>query len=379
MTAHSPLLIAAASLFSAETQDVSPFTSPGNTQIRAEEPKPPVSETPWTISDRCDPSADVADSADDPAAFKRAQKHGRVSSPLSRDLGPLQHDYDKNQHDPIIDDTSHVDLTLVPARGTPRSPSPRPDPSGRKPTLPKILTNTQLESSNSDSPRTFYTPNGGDEVVDRKPFNSAVNIQVVYSESSSRSRNLASGPGRGVVEVRQPVDKWGSKYPFPTQALQLPRSNSRTAEDTPRDELRMPSQVTRGGRDDSTFSFSSSPSELRRDVGPSRCISEVNISTILGWESGSRPKSKLSAGDEGDDIQCSKNTTLPRQKEERMIQRWDGDEGGSGEGHREKEKERDDPSVETDYVSVPNEVEERPRSKALTPVSLARSAMRYAA
>jgi hypothetical protein len=218
-------------------------------------------------------------------ALEHARKQGRVSGPLPRDLGPLHHDYDKNQHDPIIDDTPHVDPT---PQGTPRSPSPCPDPSGRKPTLPKILTNAQPGSRDPDGPGTpFYTPNGSREVVDRKPFESAVNIQTACSESSSHSQNVAGGPGREGVEVRQPVDKWRSKYRFPTQALQLPRSNPKTTEDTPRHRSRTlltpQSQVTRERRGDSTFSFSSSPfDEFRRDAGPSRRILEANTPTIPG-------------------------------------------------------------------------------------------------
>ena len=277
-----------------------------------------------------------------------------------------------------------MDLTPVSAQGTLRSPSPRPDPSGRKPTLSKILTNTQLESSNSDSPGTaFYTPNRYDEVVDRKPFDSAMNIQVAYSGSSSHSRNVGGDPGRGVVEVRQPVGRWKSKYQFPTQALQLPRSNPKTTEDTPRHglmSLNRPLQATRESGGDSAFSFSSPPfDEFRRDAGPSRRISEANTSTVLGWESGSRPKSKLSAEDKGNYIQDSKKTTFPRQKGGRMVPRWNGGEGRSGERHREKGKERDDPSASTDYVSVLNEVEGHPRSQDPTLVSPMRSVIIYAA
>lgn len=349
MTAHSPLLVDAASLFSAETQDVSPFTTPGNTQIRAEEPKPPVSETSsWTISDRCDSSANVADSADDPATFKHAGKQARVSSPLARDLGPLQHNYDKNQRNPVIDDTPHVDLTPIPAQGIPRSPSPRPDPSGKKPTLSKILTNTQFESRNSDSTETaFYTPGGNVEVVDRKPFDSAMNIRVVYSGSSSCSQNVIGGPDRGVVEVCQPMDEWRAKYQFPTQALQLFQSNSKTTEGTPRQER----------RGDSTLGFPPSPSdEFQRDADPSSHISEVNTPTTIGLESESRPKPKLPTRDERNDIQGGKKTVFPQQKE------------------------RDDHScvsASTEYVSVSKEVEEHPQGQDSTRVSLARPVMRH--
>jgi len=63
-----------------------------------------------------------------------------------------------------------VDLTPVPVQGTPRSSSPRPDPSGKNPTLPKILTTAQLESRNSNSTETAsYSPGGSGEVVGRGP------------------------------------------------------------------------------------------------------------------------------------------------------------------------------------------------------------------
>jgi hypothetical protein len=129
---------------------------------------------------------------------------------------------------------------------------------------------------------------------------------------------MAGSPGRGVLEVCQPMDKWKSKYQFPAQALQVPRSNLKTTEDTPNQGLRMsstqPPQFTRERRDNSTFSFSSSPfDEFQRDAGPSRRISEANTSTVLGLGSGSHPKSKLSGGDEGNDIQGSKKIVFPRQ------------------------------------------------------------------
>jgi hypothetical protein len=198
-------------------------------------------------------------------------------------------------------------------------------------------------------------------VVDRNPFDSAMNVQVVYSRSSPRPWNVTGGPGRGVLEVRQPMDKLKSMYQFPTQASQVPRSNLKMADDTPGRGLRMsstqPPQFTRERRDDSTFSFSSSPfDEFRRDAGPSRRISEANTSTILGSGSGSRPKSKLSTGDEVNDIQGSNGSVLPQQKER--------------DGHPHMS-----PSIAC--VSVSNEIEERPRGQDSIPVSPARSVMRY--
>lgn len=384
------LLVTAASLFSAETQDVSPFTSPGNSHIRAEEPKPPVFETPsWTISDRGDSSANVADSANDLAAFEHTRRQGRAFSPLPRDLGPLQRSYDMNQHqhDPVFDDTPHADLTPMSAQGTPHSSASLPDPSGRKPTLHKIQTNTQLETKNSDSsPGTaFYTPGASGEIVERNLFDSAVNIRAVYSSgSSSRSRNVAGGTGR-VVEVCQPTNEWKSKYQFPTQALHSPRTNSNTTEDTPgygsRTSWARLSQVTGERRRDSAFSFSSSPfDEFRRDADSSRRISEVNTSTFTGWGSGPRPKSKLSAGGEGDGIQGSKKITFPGKKGERMVPKLDGGEDGDGEDRRGKGKEGDDHScisASAEYVSVSREIEEHPRVQDQTPVSPAQLVTRY--
>jgi hypothetical protein len=333
MAAHSSLLVAAVSLLSTETQDVTPLTSPGGSRIRAEEPKPPVSEMfSWMILNKGDSSANVADSTDDPVALEHARNQGMASDPLPCDLGPLQHDYDKNQRDPIIDDTSHVDLT---PQGTPRSPSPCPDPSGRKPVILDIPTDTQLGSR-------------GGEVVDRKPFDSGVNMQAAYSESSSHSQNVAGGPGSEVVEVRQPVDERESKHQFP--ALQLPQSNPKTTEDKPRHRFR--TSLTRL----STFGSSSPPfNESRRDAGSSRRISGANTSTVPGWKSGFLPKSKLSAADEGKGIQGSKKD-------------------------HQKGKERDDhshASASTDYVSVSNEVEEHPRGQDSIPVSSAQSTVIY--
>lgn len=216
--------------------------------------------------------------------------------------------------------------------------------------------------------------------MDGKPSNSAVNIRDVYPESGSRSQNAAGDPGHEVVEVSQPVETLESKYQFPTQALKSPQSNSKITEDVPRHGFRMllgrPLQIARERKGDSTISFSSSPfDEFRKDAGPSRRVSEANTSTIAGWESGSRPKSKLSGGDEGNDIEGGK-IMFPRQKGEGMVPRWDGGEGRSREDHREKGKERDDrscASASTDYISVSNEVEEHPRFQGSTPVSPARS------
>ena len=368
MAAHTASL-AAASLFSAETQDVTPVTTPGNSQVGAE-PKPPVSETPWTISDRSDSSTIVVDSVDDPAALEHSRKQGWVLQGPS----PSYRDNDESQHDPTTDDTPHVDLTPVPAHGAPRPSTLRPDPPGGKPILPKLLTSAQVEPRDSNSPGTaFYTPAKSGEVVDRGPFDSAVNIRVQYSGSSSRSQDVA-GPTRNVVDVRQPVGEWKTKYQFPTQALPSPRSNSKTTDDGPRHGLVMSlarsSRATRERRGDSTFSFSTSPfDEFQRDGGPSRRVSEANTSTIPRRESGFRPKSKLSVGDGGKAIESNKEVTFPGQEGKRMVPRR---EGRSEEGHGERGKERDDRSymsTSTDYVSVSSDVGEHSRDQNSTPVS----------
>jgi len=210
--------------------------------------------------------------------------------------------------------------------------------------------------------------------VDRKPFDSAANIRIVYSDPSSHSRT-AGGPARGVVNVHQPANKWKSEYQFPAQASPLPRSDLKISDDAPRHELRMPlarpSEITERERD-SAFSFTSSPfDEFREDAGTSRRISEVNVSTAPRRESGTRPKSKLSArtGSEGNDIQG--NNMFLRNKGKRMMPGWKG-EGRNEEDHTEKGKGRDNHSLvstPTDYVSVSGEVEEHSRNQNSKPSS----------
>ena len=375
MAAHF-LFLAAASLFSAETQDVTPVTTPGNSQVGAE-PKPPVSETSsWTIADRSDSSMIVADSMDDPAA------KGQVVNPLPQGPSPSHRDNDESKHDPITDETPHVDMTPAPAHGAPRPSPPLPDLPGGKPILPKLLTSAQVEPRDSNSPGTaFYTPARSGEAVDRGPFDSAVNIRVQYSGSGSPSQAV-TGPTRNVVDVSQPVGKWKTKYQFPTQALPSLRSNPETTEDGPRHELVMsltrPLRAIRERRGDSTFSFSTSPfDEFERDGGPSRRVSEANTSTIPRRGSRSRPKSKLSVGDDGNGGQSNKETTFRRQKGKSVVPRWDGRSEGD---HGERGKERDDfsyISTPTDYVSVSSDAREHSRDQTPTPVSPTQPGMRY--
>jgi len=372
------------SLFSDETQDASPVTSPvtspGNSQTRAEELKPPVSDTtPRTISNGSDSATIVADSADQ-AVLEDTQKPDRGADTVAQDPGPLQPNHDENQRNPTIYDIPHVDLTPVPAQGALHPPSSRPDPFGGKPILPKIMTNAQLESRNSDSPGTaFYTPGGSGEVVDRWPFDSAVNVRVVYSGAGSSSREVI---GNRVVDVHQPTDKWKSKYQFPIQPLQLPRRDSKMAGVNSRHgfgiSLARPSQNTREHRGDSTFSYSSSPfDEFVKDAGSSTHIPETNTPTIPRRESRSQLRPKLLGGDKGND---AGETMFPRQNGKRAVPGWGGSESKSEETRKEKGKERDDRSrLSRDYVSVPNEVEEHSRDQinTLTPVSPTRPGMRY--
>ena len=72
--------------------------------------------------------------------------------------------------------------------------------------------------------------------MDRGQFDSAVNTRVRYSGSGSRSQDVAS-PAHNVVNVRQPVGKWKTKYQFPTQALPSLRSNPKITDNGPRHEL----------------------------------------------------------------------------------------------------------------------------------------------
>ena len=367
MTTYSPFLVAAASLFSAETQDASPATSPGNSQIRPEESKPPVSETSArTVSNGSDSTTIVADLADDHTPPRHAQV---VTGPLLWGHGPLQ---DQNQHDPTIGDARppHVDLAeiLGQTNGTTCPPSPQQNPPGSKPTLPKILTTAQLEPKNSDSPGTaFYTPSGSGEVVDRRPFDSAVHIRVAYSGSSSPPRDVANS-ARRVVDVQPLKKRPEPKHPFPMQPLEPPRHNPKTADVGLGHGLKI--LLTRPSRNTRAISsFSSSPfDEYRRDAGLSRRISETNTPTTPGRGSGSRPRSRLGR----DEVRSSKETRFPRQEGRRIIPGWGGNDAGGGGGREEMGMERDDRShmsTSTDLVSIPNEAEERSRDHSSTQVS----------
>lgn len=324
-------------MFSVERQGISPFTSPENTQIRTEEPK--------------SPSRGISD-----------------KSPSLQGSGPLHCDYGENQRDPSTDDSPRVSPTAARTQEVPH-PSPRLNPPGGKLALPKILTDTRLESDGPGTP--FYTPGGSFEVSDRKPFDSAV---VVYPMPSPRFRNAAS-PTRKVADVRNPTNKWQPEYEFPTQS---PRSATRAAEDGPRRGLRMPftqpSQVTGGHQRDSASSFSISPfEEFRGDGNPYRCISEVTTPTTSWRASASSPMPGFSAGDSENGIRGGTGVS-PLSQGKRKSPKIDRSENG----REERRKEKDDNSrlsALTDYISIPSEVEGRqPQGlECSTPVGPTRS------
>lgn len=314
ITTHSRFLAAAASLFTAETRDVSPITSPGNSRVGTVEPKTPISEPPSrTISNRSDSATVAADPADEEATSGGA--------PPSRGLGPLQHTYGQNQHDPTIHDRESPHVDLIPTQGITHLPFPQPGLHGGRPRLPRIMTDPPLKSRNSDNSGTaFFTPGASGH---SQPFDSAVKIRVLYSGSGSDSR---------VTGVHQLVGN----------------------------------------------STSSLPPSLS-DAGPSERTPEVKTSITLEREPGPEHKSKLPRRDKGNNIESIK-TMFPRPKGKRAVPKWDGGDGRgdttSGGERKEKGKERDDRSrLSTGYVSVPSEVEDH--SQALTPVSPTRLGTGY--
>jgi hypothetical protein len=322
-------LIATASLvFSTQTQSVSPATSPGNSQIRTDDPKPLESETPSrTVSNTSDSTTIVADLTYGLGASRRAQKH-----PLCQTLFPPQ-------HDPIIDDTPHVDLTEIPTQGAP-SPPPRSEPFGIKPRL-QITTSAPLERRNSDSPGTeFYTPGGIGEVVDRGPFDSAMPIRVIYSRSGISSGNLAGRSGRvvGVHQQRNPMPM----YKFPAQLAPVTPNDSKATEAPPRHGLKM--SLPR-------------PPKIN-DGSPSR-ISGATFTAIPDHE----VRTRLAARDERGDVGTSKEATIfPRRNGKRVMPVWDGGEGKEGDDYSLR-------SASTDYVSVLSGGEEHPQDNISRPVS----------
>lgn len=354
-------VVVAASLFSTETQDVTPITTPGNSYIIIAEQKPPEPETPpRTVSSSSDSTAIVADSAGDRGGSGRAKEQGKVSTPLRPSPVLSQHEHDESQHDPTIHDARRVGLAETPAQGTRSSPS-----SGGKPRL-QITTKSQIRSRNPDSPGTaFYTPGRSGEVADRRPFDSAMPIQVDYSGASSSSR-VQAGPSRNVVDIRQ---QRVPQYQFPSQPRPAPQSDSKAADVAPRHGLRMsflrPSRGARERGGDSMSSFSSSPFDevLTR-------LSWANASAIPRREPQTqpfpRPKSKL--GTDTTAATGREAPRFPRQGEVRMIPRWNGGKD-RGEQGRVEGDDHSFMTTSTDYVSVSGEIEERPREQTLAQVS----------
>jgi hypothetical protein len=332
-------------LFSTETQDISPITSPGNSQIRAEEPKPPGSETPFrTASNTSESTPIVADPIDDIAPTPGLTKgKGRAIDPLRWPPAFPQHDHDENQHDPIIYDTPHVDLTM----GASYPLFTRSEPFVGKPRL-QITTGAPLESRNSDSPGTaFYTPGGSGEGMDKRPFDSAVAIRVVYSRSNSRPRDVGA-LARRVLNVRQQLY---TKYQFPVQRTLVAGADLNTGEVPPRHGLNM--SLVRPPRNE--------PSSPR----------SISGTTTPGHDSGFWSGSGLASPDMRGDVGTSKEKSIfPRRQGKRAVPEWNGSKD-AGHGGRIREGVRDDHSsisASTDYVSVSGDIEENPQDTT-SPVS----------
>ena len=345
MTNCPLFLVAAASLLSsAQTQNISPVTSPGNSQIRTGGPKPPGSETSsLSVSNTNDPTTIVTDPTEVPDDPGRAQGQGRITNPLHPAHFP-------SQHDPIIYVTPHADLTQTPAQGAPRPP-PRSDPSGIKPRL-QIMTSAPMELRNSNSPTTeFYTPGGSGEVLDGKPFDSAAPVRVIYSRSVSRSSDAAH-PFRGVVGVHQ---QWNSMHRFPTQPTPASPGDSKTTDIPPIHERRMPLALAR-------------PPKI--NAGPLSRISGLNTSTIPDHEPEPRRRSRLAIPGERRDVRTSKEaTTFLQQNGQREMPARDGGEGKEGDDSSHT-------STSTGYGSVLGEGVDHPRDRASTPVSTTRLVVR---
>ena len=375
---YSHFLAAAASLFSAETGDVSPITSPGDSHARATESKLPRFETPSrTVSNGSDSATVAADPTDERATSGHALGAG---FPLLRGPGPFKHAYDLNQHDPTIHDiqSPHVDLTEapVPAQGTTHPLSPRSNLPRVKPPLARIVTSPPLEQGDSNNTVTaFFTPGASGEARHSQPFDSAMNIQIGYSESGSGSPDVVR-PTRRVTGVRQL-----SSYRVMSPELSRRKRSGPRRETTPQ-KTTWPSQNTQGisntkeqeGPGDSALNLSSFD-EIRSAADPSKRIPEARTSATLGRGFGSQRRSKLPRRDKRSDI---KETMFPRPKGKRAVPRWNGGEGRSGGKPKEKGEARDDPSLlSADYVSVSSEVEDQSRDRNLTPVSPTRLGTGY--
>lgn len=293
--------------------------------------------------------------------------------------------------------------TPTPDKGITHPSSHLPDSSGRRPRLPRIMTNPPLEPRSSDGPRTqYFTPGASGEARDSRTFNSAVGVQVVYSRSGLGSQDVA-GHARRVLDVRQPAaERMKSKHSFPTRPPEPPqRKGSSRQPDTdpgletsdvrPRHGLRMslvpPSQTTKGfshlrepeRQRDSTFSYSSSPfDEFRSDAGPSQTVPDAGNPTIPipGRESGSR-RPRPHRG-EVNDVGGDRGAAFPRFGMRRVVPGWGGGEDADEREHKEKGEERGNRSyLPTPTGPASNEAEDPSRDRNLTPVSPMRPAMGY--
>ena len=381
-------------IFSSGT-DANSVTSFGNSQIGAEEPKPPVSEAlSRTVSNWSDSDTVVTDFADDQGALGR--------TPLLPGPGHFQRVSDDNKHGPTIHDTqsSHVDPTEIPAsaRGTAHPISHVADPPGGRPLPLRIMTDPPLGSrSSDDTGTTYFTPGASREVRDSRTFDSSATIRVGFSGLNPGSRDAAH-TDRSVVDVQPTSGRVRSKRLLSIRPLEPPRRggsgkrlntdpSSETISVEPRHGLRIPlappswnGQGFSNSREperqrDPTFSSPSSPlDEVRGKAGPPQRIpeAETSIIPIPGHEFGSRqPRSKLPSRDEGSDIGGGGEAAFPRSGM-KVAPGWGGTEGMSEGRREEKGKERGDRSytpTPTDNVSVSNEVEDPHRDRNLAPVS----------
>ena len=372
--------VAAASVFS-ETNNVSPVTSPGNSHIRGEEQKPPLSEAPSrTVSNRSDSSIIVTDSADDQASFGH---HFPLQGP-----GPFQYIHGEDQHDPTIHDTQspHVGPTVAPAQSqvVTRPASPRSDlPSGR-PRPTRVTTHPQLGSGNPNAPRSVcFTPGAVDKFSDDRTFDS-----TALSGPNPGFPNV-TGPARRVADLRPAVQRVGAKRSVSIQPVEPPRRTRASlrpstgiAEVKPRHGLSVllkpPSQSTQGGLHtrvpgrprDSTSGFSASQSnEFRSAAGPSKGTleAETSTATVPGHDSGSRPGSGFPGRRGGIDTGSGREAAFPRLGIRRVVPEWGGD-GKHGERGMEG-SDRTQLPIPIERVPVSSKVALYPRNQGLTPVS----------
>ena len=305
--------------------------------MRTEDPKPLESETPARLSSSTSYSTTIiANSTDDLGTSLSTQEMGRIiDPPRSVPVFP-QHD---GQHNPTIHEPPHVDLTQVPAKAASLS-SPLSRSGGKL--RPRITIGLPLKSGTPDSPGTaFYTPGRSGEVPGRRPFDSAVVVQVMYSRSSSPSRD-AEGLSRRVVDVQQS----NTKHPFPTPRALVTPSDPKTGDGQPMSEPGM--TLTRA---------------LRSEVASPRSISVANpVHEPRPWN---RPN--LTGPYMRWDNGTSKAKSIfPRQNAKRAAP---GRNDGPGEDERIRRGVGDDFSyrtMSTEYVSVPDNVDENSRGRTVS-------------